>query len=100
MRANDPQSGNILDPNVTIDMIYAQLHIRLLHTTYTSFENFSCMGPRGVVVRIYEEDYYIMLHKNNIKLVDLEKMVFFIWSIVSLWLVFVAMEPSSDPSRP
>ena len=68
MRANDPQSGSILDPNVTIDMIYAQLHIRLLHTTYTSFENFSCMGPRGVVVRIYEEDYYIMLHKNNIKL--------------------------------
>ena len=68
MRANDPQRGNILDPNVTIDMIYAQLHIRLLHTTYTSFEDFSCMGPRGVVVRIYEEGYYIMLHKNNIKL--------------------------------
>ena len=45
MRANDPQSGDILDPNVMIDMIYAQLHIRLLHTTYTSFENFSCMGP-------------------------------------------------------
>ena len=54
------------------DMIYAQLHIRLLHTTYTSFvdsdKNFLCMDPRGVVVRIYKEDYYTMLHKNNIKL--------------------------------
>ena len=70
MGANDPPSGDILDPSVMIDMIYSQLHIhvRLLYTTYASFVNFSCMDPRGVVVRIYKEDYYIMLHKNNIKL--------------------------------
>ena len=67
MGANDPQGGYILDPNVMISMIYAQLHIRLLHSTYTRFvdseKNFSCMDPRGVVVRIYKEDYYTMLHK-------------------------------------
>ena len=68
MGANDPQGGDILDPNVMIEIIYAQLHIQLLHTTYTRFVNFSCMDPRGVVVRIYKEDYHIMLHKNNIKL--------------------------------
>ena len=63
MGANDPQSGDILGLNVMIDLIYAQLHIRLLHTTYTSFVNFLCKDPRGAVVRIYKEDYYIMLQK-------------------------------------
>ena len=48
MGANDPQSGDILDPNVMIDLIYAQLHIRLLHTTYTSFVIFFlCKDPRA-----------------------------------------------------
>ena len=45
MGANDPQSGDILDPNVMIDLIYAQLHIRLLHTTYTSFGIFYVRTP-------------------------------------------------------
>ena len=43
------------------------------------------MDPRGTVGRIYKEDHYTLLHKKYESLVVLEKKIFYVFPIVSLW---------------
>ena len=62
----------------------------------------ACMDPRDTVGRIYKEDHYTLLHTKmkGLGLVVSEKKIFFyVFPIVSLWELSVAME-TRVPIRP
>ena len=64
MGANDPSGGAIFDRRGMVGRIYKEDHYKLLHTKYES------SGPYG-----FEEDFF-----------------FYVFPIVSLWALSVAME--------
>ena len=49
------------------------------------------MDPRGRVGRIYKEDHYTLLH-TNMKALSAKKIFFYVFPMVSLWELSVAME--------
>ena len=51
--------------------------------------------PRGIIGRIYKEDHSTLLHTKNMKAlghVVSKKKIFYVFPIVSLWELSVAME--------
>ena len=120
MGANDPRGGAIFDPRGMIDRIYKKDHYTLLHTKYEGSgpcgfgEDFfyvlphyapgvgSVWYPRGTVGRIYKEDHYTLLHTKYERSATCgfeEEVFFYVFPIVSLWELSVAME-TSVPIRP
>ena len=62
----------------------------------------ACMDPRGTVGRIYKEDHYTLLHTKYERSGTCgfgEEDLFFVFPIVSLWELSVAME-TRVPIRP
>ena len=113
MGANDPWGGAIFDPRGMVGRIYKEGHYILLHTKYESSGScgfgeevfFLCFshdapgaGPvwtPGARLAGYIKRTTIHCYIQNMKalgLVALEENIFYVFPIVSLWELSVAME--------
>ena len=113
MGANDPWGGAIFDPRGMVGRIYKEDHYTLLHTKYESSgpcgsgeEDFFCFshdapgwglyGPQGHGLSAFIKRTTIHCYTQNMKALGLvvseKKIFFYVFPIVSLWELSVAME--------